>query len=150
MAEPTTPWQDRFNTPDVKTLRTSLTVEVRETFDRIRDFLSAIDEIEERPVWMGTNWCWSIGYFRGDDELPLAILVPAPEDLQLAMPITHEFVGELPIRRMKRAVRDGLELAQEPYHTNWGVWSLNPTHVLEDLEDLVNRRVKYDNAHRVD
>jgi hypothetical protein len=46
-------------------------------------------------------------------------------------------------RRLKRAVRDGLELAREPFNTNWAVWSVTAVSMLDDLFDLVERKLQY-------
>ena len=65
------------------------------------------------------------------------MIVPSPSDLQLAVPLERNFTSTLPVKRMKRAVRDGLDLASEPFDTRWGVWSIQAPTMVDDLEDLV-------------
>jgi hypothetical protein len=55
----------------------------------------------------------------------------------------EEFTRGLPIQRLKRAVRDGLDLAQEPYNSRWGVWSITSTSLIEDLQDLIEMKLKH-------
>jgi len=143
MAYTITPWQDRFRTPDPATLRKTVDPESVESFDRVRSFLRGLHDVVETPGWHGPTYCWSLEYRLAGREEPLAILIPSPIDLQLAMPIDAEFLGQLPIRRMKRAIRDGLDLASPPFDTTWAIWSLAPGSMLEDLEDLVGRRVRF-------
>lgn len=138
-----TPWQDRFRTPDVQSLRSTVDPESLTAFDRIRTHLLSIESIDEGPGWHGSSYCWCLEYRLPGREEPLAILIPSPIDLQLAMPIDEAFLGQLPLRRMKRGIRDGLDLASPPFHTNWAIWSLSPANLLEELEDVINRRVRF-------
>lgn len=144
MSLTTDPWRDRYHTPDAAALRKGLEAEVVEVFDAMRTYMTGIDDVDESPAWHGSNWCWSLEY-----RIPIAtevvgLLIPAAHDLQFAMPIDREFLGQLPIRRMKRAIRDGLDLASPPFDTTWAVWSLTPGSSLDDLQDLVNRRLKFE------
>jgi hypothetical protein len=143
MANPVTPWQDRFRTPDTTALRKSVDPEAVDSYDRIRGHLLKIDGITEAPGWHGSTYCWCLEYRLPDRDEPMAILIPSPIDLQLAMPIDHEFLEQLPIRRMKRAIRDGLDLASPPFDTTWAIWSLVPGSFLEELEDVIDRRVRF-------
>jgi len=150
MVSSTLPWQDRFATPTAAQLRSPLKDDVGTLFDRLRQDLSKRPGVQESVVWYGLNWCWSLEYrslpakpSRGAaDEQPLAVLVPSPTDLQLAMPVDQEFIQLLPVRRLKRSVRDGLELASEPFDTRWAVWSVVPP-LIDDLRDLLDRRVRH-------
>ncbi len=143
MAYTITAWQDRFRTPDPATLRKTVDPESVESFDRVRSFLRGVDDVSETLGWHGPTYCWCFEYHLAGRDEPLAILIPSPIDLQLAMPIDTAFLDQLPIRRMKRAIRDGLDLASPPFDTTWAIWSLAPGSMLEDLEDLVGRRVRY-------
>jgi hypothetical protein len=134
------PREDRFNRPSPQTLRRGLSGDAARLFDRTRKHLLNLDGVEEQVVWYGRNWCWSIAFVTKRNADPLAVLIPSPEDLQLAMPLDLEFITNLPVKRMKRSLRDGLDLASEPFDTRWGIWSIQPGGVLDDLKDLVDRR----------
>ncbi len=45
--------------------------------------------------------------------------------------------------RMKRAIRDGLDLAAEPYSTNWAVWPVAAKNMLDDLILLLQQRLNW-------
>ena len=136
-------WQDRFNEPTPDDLRRGLPVPSGRTFDRVRRHLRKIEGVLEDVGWYGPSWCWAVEYRLSARATPFAILIASPFDLQLAMPLEEAFIMSLPLKRMKRAIRDGLDLAQDPFDTNWGVWSLAPDGLIDDLKDLVDRRIQH-------
>lgn len=136
-------WEDRFNQPDVKNLRGGLPAASRTLFDRVRRRLLDLDGVEERFAWYGDSWKWTVTYSTRHDPDPLAVLIPCPTDLQLAVPLDRDFARSLPVKRMKRAVRDGLELAQDPFDTRWGVWSVPAMSMADDLQALIEQKLKH-------
>jgi hypothetical protein len=136
-------WSDRFQTPTIRQLREALKANTRPVFDAARKRLLEIEGVREELVWYGECWHWSIEFRIRLSREPLAVLIPSPTDLQLALPLDREFTSSLPIKRMKRAVRDGLELAQEPFDTRWGVWSLTGASLLDDLQDLIELKLRH-------
>jgi hypothetical protein len=136
-------WKDKFTEPTPHQLRQSLPESSVDLFDRTRRHLRRLDGVDETVAWYGLCWCWSIEYRTDQTGEPLAVLIPSPQDLQLAMPLDPEFITSLPTKRMKRAIRDGLDLAQEPFDTRWGVWSIQPGSFVDDLTDLVNRKLRH-------
>jgi hypothetical protein len=137
------PWIDRFNRPSSRQLRDSLPDPAREIFDSIHRRLLELDGVEESLSWYGASWNWTIEFRTKHSDDPLAVLIPSPEDLQLAIPFDRKFASSISVKRMKRAVRDGLELAQEPFDTRWGVWSVVSTNLMDDLQDLIQRKLRY-------
>lgn len=137
------PWTDRFNQPTAQTLRAGLNSASARLFDDARKRLMEIDGIREEAAWYGDCWRWILVYRIETAEAPLAAIVPSPTDLQLAVPVDPEFLRSISTSRMKRAVRDGLELASEPFDTRWGVWSLQPGTLLSDLQDLINQKLRH-------
>ncbi len=155
-------WEDRFNRPDTDALREGLHGQPRKIFDALRKYLLQIEGVQEFPVWYGESWRWSIEFRlpglgsrsgrngkRTADiqtESPndlIAVLIPSPEDLQLAMQVEPTLAGSLPTRALKRAVRDGLDLAAEPFDTRWGVWSVQQPNLAEDLKNLIKRKAEH-------
>jgi hypothetical protein len=134
------PWVDRFNRPTVEQLRASLPSAEAHLFDDARRRLHALGTMREALVWHGENWRWTIAVHPEGAEHPLAVLIPSPSDLQLAILLDPEFMRTLPLRRMKRIIRDGLELGSAPFDTRWGVWSLSPAGLLDDLQDVIVRK----------
>jgi hypothetical protein len=45
---------------------------------------------------------------------------------------------------MKRAVRDGVDLAQDPFDTRWGVWSIHAESLLEEVVDLIELKLRHE------
>ncbi len=144
MSTTQTPWTNQFTTPTVAQLRRGLTAEAADLFDRTRKTVLKFEQISEQMRWYGDCWFWSIGYFieneNTTDDDPVALIIPAAEDLQLAMPIEAAFMDTLNVRRLKRAIRDGLELGQEPFHTRWAVWSLSAANITDEVLSVVTAR----------
>ena len=141
------PWQDEFNVPTLDDLRTDLPVPAAELFDATRAFLLERDGLLESMQWYGDCWFWTLAYYLEnedtDEDQPIAIIVPAPDNLQIAAPLDREFLEQLNTRRMKRAIRDGLDLAAEPYSTNWAVWPVAAKNMLDDLISLLQQRLNW-------
>ena len=70
-------------------------------------------------------------------------MIPAEENLQIAAPLTHEFIEQLSTRRLKRFVRDGLELAMPPHRTSWAVWSIPTPVAVEDVMPVLKSNQKF-------
>jgi len=140
-------WEDRFNRPTIEALRAALSPDATKIFNQLRRHLLAVDGVTEGFNWQGVCWRWTIEYYTEHSEEPLALLVPSPTDLQLAVPLDREFVRSLSMRRMKRSVREGIGLAQDPFDTRWGVWSIQTEGLIEDLVDLIERKLR-DQARR--
>jgi hypothetical protein len=134
-------WEDRFNRPTIDGLRGSLGAIEKKLFDRLRRELLSLEDVTEGYGWHGDCWRWTVEFHTKHSEDPLAVIVPSPSDLQLAVPLERDFVRSLPQRRMKRSVRDGIGLAQDPFDTRWGVWSIQSGGLLEDLVDLVELKL---------
>lgn len=137
------PWTDRFRSPSSADLRDALRPQSKPLFDLLRKHLQQIEGVRESVAWYGDCWHWSLEYRTRLTAEPLAVLVPAPHDLQLALPMDQEFSRTLPLQRLKRAVRDGLDLVQEPYNSRWGVWSINSATLIDELQDLVELKLAH-------
>lgn len=142
-------WGDRFNRPTVDQLRKQFKRDHQRILDRMRKRLLELDGGVEAVEWMGEAWKWSLVYRTNLSDEPLAVLIPSTYDLQLAVPLDPELAETLAGRKLKRTVREGLDLAREPFNTNWGVWSLNPPHLIDDLQDLVARKLAHLSAKAV-
>lgn len=141
------PWQDEFNVPTLDDLRIDLPLPSAELFDTMRTFLLSNENILEEMRWYGDCWFWTISYYlkgeNTDDDLPIAVIIPAPDNLQVAAPLDRDFLAQLNTRRMKRAIRDGIDLAAEPYSTQWAVWPVNAKNLLEELVSLLKQRLSW-------
>ncbi len=138
-----TAWEDRFNRPTIAKLRAALDSEATKLFDQLRTHLRSVEGATEKFAWHGACWRWTIEYHTEHSDEPLALLVPSPVDLQLAVPLEREFVRSLPQRHMTRSVRDGIGLAQDPFDTRCGIWSIQSGGLLEDLLDLIDLKLRH-------
>lgn len=130
-------WNDRYNQPTPEQLRAGLNEEPGKHFDALRAFLRELDDVSETTAWYGECWRWTVEYRLANHEEPLALLIPSPEDLQLALPINPDMTDSLPARPLKRAVREGLELGLDPFDTRWGVWSISYPKLVDELASLI-------------
>jgi hypothetical protein len=138
------PWEDRFNRPTAEQVREGLRAQPKRLFDLLRRSLRALDGAREVLAWHGDCWRWTLEYRTRQREEPLCVVVPSPADLQLAVPLSQDFVKSLRLDRMKRPVRDGIGLAAAPFDTRWGVWSIQAAAIVEDLIDLVELKLRYE------
>jgi hypothetical protein len=137
-------WVDRFNKPTAEQLRSGLRTETAVgLFDALRTKFKQFPGVAEDTRWFGDCWFWSVAYQSSLTEEPLAVIVPAPDDLQVAMPLERDLANKLASTRMKRLVRDGFELAAEPFHTQWGVWSITYPSLVDDVLQIVKQRIKF-------
>jgi hypothetical protein len=137
------PWRDRFREPGLRELRSALTKSAAHVFDRLRAHMGRLGRVSEHIVWYGSSWGWTIEYRLVGRREPLAVMIPSPEDLRVAVPIEPAFVTSLPRKGMKRAIREGLELASEPFDNRWAVWSVSDDGMANDLGTLLDRRLHH-------
>src|SRR5688572_4876486 len=141
--QPRKAWEDRFNQPEIPDLRHQLGSRAGPIFEEARAELLGIEDCRESLVWHGLSWKWTLEYRIGRSPKPLAVLIPNPADLQIAVMVQPDFVRQVWNRRMKRAFRDGLELAAAPFDTQWGVWSLTGQSLLDEVMDLVREKLEF-------
>jgi len=136
-------WQDRFNRPTVAQLRSALKANDKALIDRLIKHIEEIDRVSHTVAWYGDSWRWVVEFRAARNPQPFAVVIPSPDDLQLAMPTSPKFAAEMATRRLKRAVRDGLDLAGEPFDTRWAIWSVNSLSMLADLLHLINDKQQF-------
>lgn len=136
-------WIDEFNQPTIEGLRKLVILDAKKAFDKAKSKILALGDYETELRWFGDCWFWTIAFVSNNLEEPLAIIIPSSEDLQIASPLTHEFIEQLSTRRLKRFVRDGLELAMEPHQTNWAIWSTPTPAAVEDVMPVLKNKHKF-------
>jgi len=136
-------WTDEYNTPSIESLRKLVINDAKKSFDNSMSKIVGLENVTTDVKWYGECWYWTVAFMSDFLEEPLAILVPAEENLQIAAPLTHDFIEQLSTRRLKRFVRDGLELALPPHRTNWAVWSIPTPAAFEDVLPVIKSKQKY-------
>jgi hypothetical protein len=136
-------WTDEFNSPTIESLRNLTINDSKKAFDKAKNKILALENVSLDVKWYGDCWFWSVVFISEFMEEPLAIMIPAEENLQIATPLTHEFIDQLSTRRLKRFVRDGLELALPPHRTTWAIWSIPTPSAVEDVMPVIKSKQKY-------
>ena len=138
MAYDQIPWQKRFATPTIKELRAGLRPLDLKLFDRMRKRMGEREDLIEDVEWFAEPWFWTISYRIDGVEEPMAVIVPSPIDLQVAMPIDRDLAEELASRALRRSIQEGLSLVREPFDTRWCVWSLIGSAMVDDVAGLLD------------
>lgn len=136
-------WSDRFNRPTEQMLRAPLPSPDASLLAHARARFGAIPLMEERITWQGVCWRWTFAYYAVDLGRLAAVIIPNPSDLQVAMPIDPLFLRAVMGRRMRRSVREGLELAAEPFDTKWGLWSIASRAMLDEIASLGREQMDF-------
>ncbi len=136
-------WDDRFNRPSIERLRGAMNTASRRLFDTLHRHLGSLDGVRHVLAWNGECWRWTVEYRTRHSQEPLAVVVPSPSNLQVAVPLDRDFTRSLPTQRMNRALKEGLELAADPFDTRWGVWSIQGVGLVEEVVDLVELKRRH-------
>ena len=136
-------WTDEFNAPSVDGLRKFVINDAKKAFDKAKTKILALENVHVEVKWYGDCWFWVVAFISNFTDEPLAIMITAEENLQIASPLTHEFIEQLSTRRLKRFVRDGLELAMPPHRTLWAVWSIPTPAAVEDVMPVLKSKQKF-------
>ena len=136
-------WEARFTEPTASRLRADLPADAARHMDRVRRCLLRMDGVVEGFQWYGECWRWSIEYRTKLSAEPLAVLIPSPDDLRLAIPVAGEFLRTLSPSRLPRLVREGLEMARESFDSRWGLWSLDSAVIIDGLIDLIESKLDH-------
>lgn len=136
-------WTDEYNTPTVSGLRERILEDGVLAFDDFCERMSELGDITQEVMWFGDCWFWSIAFMCEHSDKPLAVVIPFEEDMQIASPLSHAFIDQLSTRRLKRFVRDGIELAMPPHETEWAVWSAHTKLAIEDIMPVIKSLHKY-------
>ena len=136
-------WEARFNKPTASQLRMDLPAAAAKHMDRVCRSLLRMDGVIEQFCWYGECWRWSIEYRTKLSAEPLAVVIPSPDDLRLAIPVAGEFLRTLSQSRLPRVVRDGLDMARESFDSRWGLWSLDSAVIIDGLIDLIESKRRH-------
>ncbi len=136
-------WTDEFKKPKIDDLRDLLDAELKKVFDKTRAKVMELGDVEEDVIWFGECWFWSVAFMIEGQQEPLTILIPSVEDFQIASPLKADFLDQLSTRRLKRFVRDGIDLAMPPHQTNWAIWSVSTIPAIDDVMPVLKSKYKF-------
>ena len=142
------PWEDQFRTPSLEDLRGHYTRQLSNLLESARSRLLAFAGVSEEVAWQGVPWRWTLIYRCPDDPTRAwAYLVPHPAGPKISLPLTAEMVERLPMRRMKKFVRDGVLGARRVDSVYWATWDISSREQLEEVLDLAKRKHQYISEH---
>jgi len=143
------PWTDRFTKPQIDELSAHYDSVTGNLFDAARRSVSEPEAVEERLEWQGLPWRWTLVFERqGDPTRALAYLVPDPQSPKLSIPLTTEMIRLLPLKRMKKTIRDGIEMGNTINSTVWACWDLGSENQLDEILDILSRKLAYIEANQ--
>jgi len=137
-------WENRFQIPTLDDLKQPYTPQLLDLFNTAQERIGDYEGVEVELAWQGPSWKWCLTYHHPDDITEAwAYLVPHPDFVIIAMPMTIEFGEALPWRRLKRFIRDGIAAGIRTGEFVWPWWAVNNKTALEDVLDMVKRKHRY-------
>jgi len=139
-----TAWEDRFTEPTVEQMKSHYGKQLLTLFDSARERLLEFDGVEESVSWQGLPWRWTALYTVAGDPTPAwTYLVPDPEGVVLCVPLNASIVGSMPMKRLKKHIRDGIYMAKQVHETIWATWQVSAKTQLDEVLDVSKRKHKY-------
>jgi hypothetical protein len=137
-----TAWSDKFRMPAADELRTGLPKPLQQVFDDARQRLDQLSHVCEYLVWQGVPWRWTFVYLGPQAAEPrtMAYIIPDPSRLQICVPLAHEHVEMISLKRMKKSVRDGVIFARQVNGVWWPTWDVPTVAALDEVFELISRK----------
>lgn len=152
-------WSDKFSLPVVEELRALQPKPLQGVFQRCRQRLTELD-LAEHLQWQGVPWRWTIVYSTPDakaapEPVPhfqpsaqgsgptpraFAYLIPDPSRLQICVPLTGLQIERLPMKKLKKPIRDGVALARSVGGIWWPTWEIASMSAFDDVFELVRKK----------
>lgn len=141
-----TPWTDKFRVPSIDELRHAIAKPNQRLFSSIRSDIGELADVSERLTWQGVPWRWTLAFSCGGESVDvgraLAYVIPDPSRLQICVPVTQEQLEHLPLKRMKKGVRDGVVFARSVAGVWWPTWDVPTEGAFEEVMELLGRKHK--------
>ncbi|HRQ72361.1 MAG TPA: hypothetical protein PLU35_04955 [Phycisphaerales bacterium] len=136
-------WEDRFTKPTFDSLRAAMDPAHTNLFDLARTRLSALPQAAEDLVWHGIPWRWTFVYRHGQGASGSAIayLVPKPDRPLIALPIPHQVLSSIRLKKSSRLIREGLSQAKVVAGVYWPQWELTSKPLLDEVVSLIEHRL---------
>lgn len=117
--------------------------EAAEVFEYARTRLLASPGLAESLGWQGLPWRWCYAYAAADAPgRPAAFLVPDPASPRIAAPLAHRMIAQLTMRKLQRAVKDGILKGSVVGEMRWCTWELTGRAVVDEVVTLVMARTE--------
>ncbi len=144
-------WEDRFVEPKPDQLIEHYEAGSAQFFEACRERLSDFEGVEESVSWQGLPWRWTLVYtLEGDPTRAFAYLVADPAAPTVSIPLNDEIVDSMPVKRLKKHIRDGIFMAKRVESTLWATWEIAAKTQLDEVMDIAKRKHKFVVASRVE
>lgn len=118
-----TPWDDRFRTPSVSELRSSLASQFHPPFDHARAKLAQLMGAPEAIRWHGV-WKWTLEYAASTPGDLIVFLVADPARPRVCISVSDATMSAMDLRKMAKGMRDVLASAPGVDGTRWATWDV--------------------------
>lgn len=137
-------WENRFAQPSLDALSEHYPKQLATLFAHARDRLLEFDAIHETISWQGLPWRWCLVYSTDGDPTPAwTYLVPDPEGVTLCVPVNQDIVDSMPMKRLKKHIRDAIYMGKQVEQTIWATWQLTAKTQVDEVLDIAKRKHKY-------
>jgi hypothetical protein len=110
----------------------------------VSEQVCGVQNVRESVQWLATPWRWTLVYScELDPTRALTYLVPDPAKPQVCVPLTTAMMQAIPLRRLKKNIREGIIYSKVVAGTFWPTWDLTSRTAGEDVLDLIQRKHKY-------
>lgn len=144
---PKSVWTNKFDAPKVARLRDAYAPPLIPVFEAARELLTKLEGVDEQVAWQGLPWRWTVVYTGPGGEgtdlgsgRAFAYLIPDPAKLQICIPLTHAQVALMPLRKFKKAVRDGITFARAVNGVCWPTWDLPTKVAVDEVAEVIKRK----------
>ncbi|MBL0927772.1 MAG: hypothetical protein IBJ11_08985 [Phycisphaerales bacterium] len=137
-------WEDRFARPSADLLLEDCGKTKGKLLETAVERLRGMERVEEQLSWQGLPWRWTLTFTAPSDPTrAFAYVVPDPEKPKIALPLTTEMIAAMPLRRLTKYVRDGVEGARWVGSVAWATWEIESKGQLDEILDLVRRKHQF-------
>lgn len=149
--QPKLAWANKFQRPTAAQLMAQFgTKQLGQLVEAARGELVGFGGVEEALSWQGVPWRWTFVYSMSRVaglspalQHPLAYLIADPQKPQVAVPLSGSMIETIPMRRLKRFVRDGILHGRLVGEVHWPCWDFSARSQLDEILDLVTRKYKF-------
>lgn len=138
-------WTEKFSRPSVEQVFAASTKANQSVLEAAREELLELGGLEERMEWQGLPWRWTLVFEMdsGPERAPaFAYIVPDPAKPQLCLPLTSEQIEAIPVRKLKKTIRDGIVFARSVSGVWWATYDIPTKTALADVMELAVRKRK--------
>jgi hypothetical protein len=144
-----TAWENRFERPTIAALSSHYQKQLGALFEGARERLLEFEGVTEGVSWQGLPWRWTVVYeVEGDPTPAWVYLVADPEGVVLCVPVNRDIIESMPMKRLKKHIRDGIYMGKQVQETVWSTWQVTARTQLDEVLDVAKRKHKFIVASR--